>query len=560
MMHFNHTKDHPIDYMTIIISITLLATLVFLTIISPDTVVNGLVSARDFAIYYLGSFFIVFVAGMLFYNVWLAFSKYGNIRLGRIKPQYSTFGWIAMIFCAAMGTSILFWSAIEWAYYIIWLRPFGMDMAETADMSVAYSFFHWGIPAWSVYATGVVPIAYRYYVRKKEGLTIQGACEGVLGKKVYGPLGTVINVIFIFGILGGLTISYGTGIPMLANIASNLVGSPENFLAFFVLIILITAMFTWSACSGIAKGILVLSKITVYLSFALVGYFLIFGHPVFEIENTVQSLGLSMQNFFQMLFYLDPTRASGGFPQEWTVFYWAWWLGLAPVMWIFIAKCSAGRTIRSVILTVILAGTAGSVLFFGTISNYGLGEVLLNGFNFSTIGSNGTFLDTFYNTWNEYGLVSDVILSLPVGKLILAGWFATGFILLVTTMDSAAYSMAAACTKGLGTWEDPKKKLRILWALMLSVCPLCLLKAGASLSGFKAVLILTAIPVSILILLSIITCTKWLKEDFGMMSKEEIIQYFMLDDEKALYLQSKDRLTNHSDAEPEPSPQTQSDS
>ncbi|HMM06514.1 MAG TPA: BCCT family transporter [Clostridiales bacterium] len=532
-------KTQKIDYVTIVVSVALLALLVISTIASPELVVTSLVSAKDFVIYYLGSFFIVFVAAMLFYNIWLAFSKYGSIRLGKVKPQYSTFGWIAMIFCAAMGTSILFWSAIEWAYYVTWLRPFGLDMQETADIAVAYSFFHWGIPAWSVYATGVVPIAYRYFVRKKEGLTIQGACEGVLGNKVYGPLGTVINIVFIFGILGGLTISFGTGIPMLGNITYNLIGTPENFLTFFILTLLITAMFTWSACSGIGKGILVLSKLCIYISFVLVGYFLIFGHPIFEIENTVQSFGLSLENFSQMLFYLDPTRASGGFPQEWTIFYWAWWLGLAPVMWVFIAKCSAGRSIRSVILTVILAGTAGSVLFFGTISNYGLGEILLKGFDFNTIGSNGTFLDTFYNTGNQYGLVSDIITSLPLGKLVMVGWFTAGFILLVTTMDSASYSMAAACTKGLRTWDDPPKKLSVLWATMLSICPLCLLWAQADLSGFKAVLILTAIPVSLLILLCMITCAKWLKEDFGHMSKQEIVEYFMLDDEKQLYLEKR---------------------
>lgn len=542
-------KTQKIDYVTIVVSVALLALLVILTIASPKLVVSGLVSAKDFVIYYLGSFFIVFVATMLFYNVWLAFSKYGSIRLGKVKPQYSTFGWIAMIFCAAMGTSILFWSAIEWAYYVTWIRPFGMSMEETADIAVAYSFFHWGIPAWSVYATGVVPIAYRYFVRKKEGLTIQGACEGVLGNKIYGPLGTVINIVFIFGILGGLTISFGTGIPMLGNIAHNLIGAPENFLTFFILTLLITAMFTWSACSGIGKGILVLSKLCIYISFALVGYFLIFGHPIFEIENTVQSFGLSLQDFFQMLFYLDPTRASGGFPQEWTIFYWAWWLGLAPVMWVFIAKCSAGRSIRSVILTVIIAGTAGSVLFFGTISNYGLGEILLKGFDFSTIGSNGTFLDTFYNTGNQYGLVSDIITSLPLGKLVMVGWFIAGFILLVTTMDSSSYSMAAACTKGLGTWDDPPRKLSVLWASMLSICPLCLLWAQADLSGFKSVLILTAIPVSILILLCMITCSKWLREDFGHMSKQEIIEYFMLDEEKQIYLEKRKKTRENQETE-----------
>lgn len=535
-------KKYQFDYVTMVISIVLLALLVGLTIAIPDIVVNNLVVVRDFIIYNIGSFFIVFVGALLIYNIWLAGSKYGSVRLGKVKPQYSTFGWVAMIFCAAMGTSILFWSAIEWAYYITWLHPFGMTAEETAELSVAYSFFHWGIPAWSVYAAGVVPIAYRYYIRRKEGLTIQGGCEGVLGDKVNGPWGTVINIIFIFGILGGLTISYGTGIPMLANLSHVIIGTPENFVSFFILVILITAAFTWSACSGIGKGILVLSKLCIYICLALVAYVLIFGHFIFEVENTVQSFGLSFQHFFEMMFYLDPTRSSGGFPQEWTVFYWAWWLGLAPVMWIFIAKCSAGRSIRSVILTVILAGSVGSFLFFGTISNYGLGEILLNGYHFETMGSNGTFLDTFYNTGNEYGLISDILLTLPLGKGVLVAWFIAGFILLVTTMDSSAYSMAAACTKGLGTWDDPPKRLRVLWALMLSVCPLCLLWAQSSLAGLKAVLIITSIPVAILVLLCVLSCTRWIREDFGCMSRQEIEEYFMLDEEKEKYLAKRKAL------------------
>lgn len=547
-------KKYQFDYVTMVISIVLLALLVGLTIAIPDIVVNNLVVVRDFIIYNIGSFFIVFVGALLIYNIWLAGSKYGSVRLGKVKPQYSTFGWVAMIFCAAMGTSILFWSAIEWAYYITWLHPFGMTAEETAELSVAYSFFHWGIPAWSVYAAGVVPIAYRYYIRRKEGLTIQGGCEGVLGDKVNGPWGTVINIIFIFGILGGLTISYGTGIPMLANLSHVIIGTPENFVSFFILVILITAAFTWSACSGIGKGILVLSKFCIYICLALVAYVLIFGHFIFEVENTVQSFGLSFQHFFEMMFYLDPTRSSGGFPQEWTVFYWAWWLGLAPVMWIFIAKCSAGRSIRSVILTVILAGSVGSFLFFGTISNYGLGEILLNGYHFETMGSNGTFLDTFYNTGNEYGLISDILLTLPLGKGVLVAWFIAGFILLVTTMDSSAYSMAAACTKGLGTWDDPPKRLRVLWALMLSVCPLCLLWAQSSLAGLKAVLIITSIPVAILVLLCVLSCTRWIRDDFGCMSRQEIEEYFMFDDEKEKYLAKRkkfaDALNNSFDQTP----------
>lgn len=521
-------KKYRMDYVAIFVSVAILAAIVVLTICSPDTFVNGLHSIRDVLIYNFGAYFIVFTVAMLAYNVYLAFSKYGAIRFGRRKPVYSTFGWIAMIFCAAMGCTILFWSAIEWAYYTVWITPFGMNAEETAELSVAYSFFHWGVPAWSIYSAGVVPIAYRYYVRQKPGLTLQNSCEGVLGDRVYGALGTVISIIFVFGVLGGYAISYGSGIPMLANIAHNLVGAPENILTDFILVVMVTALFLWSACSGIAKGIQVLSKLCVYMCLVICALFLILGHTGFEINNTVQSFGLMIQNFPRMLFYTDPTGASGGFPQEWSVFYWAWWLGLAPVMWIFIAKCSEGRSIRALIGTVIISGTAATVLFFGTISNHGLGEILLGGFKWASLGSNGTFLDTFYNTFNEFGMISDVIKTLPGWHFVLLIWFVTAFFLFVTTMDSASYTMAAACTKGLDVGDDPGKVYRILFACLLSVTPLCLLVAGSPLTGFKAVLIITSVPISILIIFCLISCQKWLMEDYGHWTAEEIKRYYAI--------------------------------
>lgn len=525
----SQTKNkYQMDYVAIVISVAILSAIVIWTIIAPDGIVNGLNTAKSFLIYNLGFYFVIFTAAMLFYNVYLAASKYGAIRLGRAKPEYSFFGWFAMIFCAAMGCTILFWSSLEWAYYIVWVNPFGMTPEETSNIAVAYSFFHWGIPAWSIYATGVVPIGYRYYVRRKPGLTLQGGCEGVLGDKVYGPLGTLIAIIFVFGVLGGYAISYGTGIPMLAQLFNDLTGVPMTFLLDIVIIIAITAVFMWSACSGIARGIQVLSKLCIYISLVLVALFLILGNTQFIINGTVEAFGLHLQNFWQMLFYMDPTGASGGFPQEWSVFYWAWWLGLAPVMWIFIAKCSKGRSIRSIIITVILAGSVASWMYFGTISNHGLSEILLPGFDWANLGANGTFLDDFYNTFNEPAVTSAVLQSLPFGKGVLAVWFIAAFILFVTTMDSASYTMAAACIKGhgLAVDDDPERRYRVLFAILLSIIPLCLIAANATLSGFKAVLVITSIPISILIIFCIISCHKWLTQDFGKWSREEIDRHF----------------------------------
>ena len=526
------------DIVTIITSIVLMAVLVFFTVrdkmLDKTDVFDGLGDAKKFVIYKFGWLFIIIVAAILFYVLWLAFSKYGNIRMGRSKPQFGWFGYASMIFCAAMGSCMIFWPSVEYAEYICWtdVWPFGWGVSEMAENSLAYSFFHWGIPAWAVYAAGIVPIGYRYFVMKKPGLTIQGGCEGVFGEKATkGILGKIINIIFIVGILGGLTITYGTGIPMLANFLHVVFGTPENFAVEVILILALTALFTWSALSGIEKGILHLSRLCIIFCAVMLGLILVLGNTGFIINETTQSLGIQFQNFFSMLFNVGAGKTGENFAMEWTVFYWAWWLGLAPVMWIFIAKCSKGRTIRSIILTVLGAGFAADVLFFGVISGNGLS--LYQNFDWSTLGQGTTPIDTFYNTWNEYAFISDTLAAtLKWVKPVLVIWLIGTFILLVTTMDSSAYTMAAATQYDVGVNKDPKKRLRLFWALLLSVSPLCILGSDAGTSTCTAVVILTAIPVIALVIIAIIGSTKWMLRDFSKMTSEQIKNYFETDEEK----------------------------
>jgi len=528
MGQLENISKKGVDKVSIIVSLLLLGILVTATIISPVNTTGALETARAGSVRILGFYFVLIVIIALAYNVYLAFSKYGAIRMGHEKPEYSTFSWISMIFCAAMGTSILYWSAIEWVYYIQW-PPFGMAplSPDIEELSVAYSFFHWGIPAWSIYSVGVVPLAYRYYLRKKDDLTLQVACEGFLGDKVKGALGKVINIIFIFGILGGLTISYGTGVPMLANNLYNIIGTPQTFAVYAIFVIVITIVFASSSYIGLEKGMQACSRGTAYGSIVLCIGFLLLVMPLFVVENFVQSLGLMIDKFIPMSTYLDPIRGSG-FPQDWTCFYWAWWIGLAPWMWIFIAKISRGRSIRSIIGAVIAGGSAGSFLFFGTISSYGLGAYLHGIVDVVGImGNSGV---------NQ--VISEIVLSLPLGKAVLALWILTGFFLLVTTMDSAAYALAAAATTGHKAADDPTKNLRLFWAVMLSVSPLCMMYAGQFLDGgiplgsLQAMLILTAIPVSVTIILAMHSGLKWLFEDYSYKTRDEIIREFM--DEKQL--------------------------
>lgn len=511
-----------IDTFSIAASIVLLGFLAAATILSPVGATKTLVDLRIGVVDSLGFYFLLLVFVCVLFNAYMAVSRYGAIRMGYDKPEYSIFAWVSMIFSAAIGYSILYWSAIEWIYYIQ-MPPFGLDplSPEAAEIAVAYSFFHWGVPAWSLTSVGVIPLAYRYYLRKKPGLTLQAACEGLFGERMGSRAGKLFNVLFIFSILGGLTISYGTGVPMLANNLSNAIGTSENFTVYAVMIGIITVTFGFSTFVGLKKGLQVVAKGATIASLVLCGWFLVSVCPGFVLDNFVQSAGIVADRFVLMSTFLDPIRGEG-FPQAWTCFYFAWWITLSPWMWIFVAKISRGRSIRSIVATVTLAGTVGSMLFFGTISSYGLNRYLTGALNAVEI----------MNIRGANQVISEIVLSLPLGKLVLVLWILTAFSRMVTTMDSAAYSLGASSTYDLRAEEDPGRYLRLFWAVMLSVCPLCLLYAGqfmdggVPLGGLQAILVLLAVPISVTMIASMYSALKWIRADYKDKSRQEIESEF----------------------------------
>lgn len=516
------------DVPTIVVSMILLGTMLTMTIISPVKTTAALVSAKNWICDALGVYFMLLAIVCLGACAWFAFSKYGEIRMGKEKPEYSTFSWAAMTFCAAMGSSVLYWAAIEWVYYLeappMNLEPFSQAATEHL---LAFNMFHWGFLMWGFYSIGTAVLAYRYYVRKKPGLTLQDCCEGVLGNKVYGPLGTVINIIFVISILGGLTISYGTGIPMLANNLSNFTGIEEGFITNVALVIAVTVFFSVSTSRGLKKGMKIISDNTSKLCFIICGLFFFLGYPRFALENTLQSTGIMLNKFIMMATGLD-TVGQSGFPQAWTVFFWAWSICLAPWMWVFIAKISKGRSMKSLVLMVIAAGSCGSWLFFTTISNYGIKAYLEGAFDvFAAMAKSGA---------NQ--VTSELCLSLPFGKGILIFWFVSGFLLLATTMDSASFTLAASTSKGLKIGEDPKKSLRLLWAVLLSIAPFSLIYAGqfieggVPLGGLQALLIICAIPISVTLIMTIISGVKWVTADYAHKTREEIRNEFKLEEDE----------------------------
>lgn len=467
-------KPRIIDWPTFIGAFLLLMAVTLPLVFFPESgkVIVGIANTymtTNFGVLYLAMGLLVF-----FFLIYVAFSKNGHIKLGDEgeEPEFNTFSWAAMLFAAGIGSSILYWSVIEWVYYYQG-PPFGLEpeSPEAISWATAYGMFHWGPIAWAIYTVPALPIAYFFYVRKKNVLKVSEAVRPVLGKWVDGPLGKLIDILFIFGLLGGAGTTLALGTPMIAEGVSYLTGIPVTLGMQALIMLLCTVIFALSSASGLKKGIKVLSDLNIWLALFLLAVVLIFGPTRFIVETTFNGIGLVMDNFFRMATWMEPFGNLGGFvetgfPEAWTVFYWAWWLVYAPFVGLFIARISRGRTIRSMIFGTMIYGTLGCVLFFGIFGNYGL-HLQLSG-QFDVI--------SFMNENGPAATIIEVVAQLPFAYLMVLVFTVLSIIFLATTFDSSSYILASVVQKTVE--GEPVLWNRLFWAFTLCILPLSLMFLG----------------------------------------------------------------------------------
>jgi BCCT family betaine/carnitine transporter len=443
--------------------------------------------------------------GLFLLLIWLAFGKYGKVKLGgpEDQPEFSRFSWGTMLFCAGMGTSIMFWSIAEPLYYFTG-PPFGIKARsqEAADWSVAYGLFHWGISAWVLYALPTVVIAYSFFVRKRPSLKISTACKGVLGKYADGWVGKVIDVMVIWSMVGGLGTSLGLGVPMVSAVVGKIFGLQQSLWLSIVIVIIWTIIYSSSAYLGLYKGIRKLSDFNVYLALAIALFVFIVGPTFFILSYFTNSFGLMLQSFIHMSFYTDPV-SKGGFPQAWTVFYWAWFAATAPFMGLFVARISKGRTIRDLICNIVLWGSVGSWVYFAVFGGYAIHLELEDIVPLT---------DILANNGGPAAIVS-VLESLPLSQLVLPFFAILGFIFLATSLDSATYVISATATKELRDQEEPARWHRMVWGVILAVLAISLLAIGG-LSVVQTSSVLVSVPVIIIYILLTVSLMRWLKKDY----------------------------------------------
>ncbi|MEZ5643555.1 MAG: BCCT family transporter [Burkholderiaceae bacterium] len=500
-------RGDSVDMRVFVLSLVLLAGVVGPLLLFPESSSAMITAAFSFTTGTFGWLYMLAGLSVVVFLVGLAFSRYGNVRLGGMDdtPEFSYFSWIAMIFCGGIGIAIVNWAWVEPIYYFTG-PPFGVQAQSqaAAEWALAYGQFHWGLTPWAFYCLPAIPIAYSMYVKRQTGARLSVAARGVLGRHADGWLGTMLDAIVVFGIVGGVATSLGLAVPLVSRLASGLFGVQTSFALDMGMLALWTVMFGTSVWFGLARGIKILSDINVVMALAMLCFTFLVGPTQFMIDGWINSFGHMASNFISMSTWTDPVGHSSFF-KDWTVFYWAWWIAYAPMMGLFVARISRGRTIRELILAEMIWGSLGCWVFFAVWGGYAFDLQISGKLDVAAIlnGAGGI-----------PATVQAILATLPMSGFITGAFILLCFIFLATTLDSAAYVLASVTSKKLSGYQEPKRALRITWALILAGIGAFLIQIGG-LKPVQTSTIIVALPLIPVLVILGWSLMRWLRTDFA---------------------------------------------
>ena len=500
---------HP-EVFLVSAGLILLFVLVTLVFREPAESVFG--NIQTFIAEAMGWFLILSVSIYLGIAIILACSKFGRIRLGgqNAKPEFPTFAWIAMLVSAGMGIGLMFWSVAEPIYHfqdppalIGAIDPASQDAAQQA---LGITFFHWGLHAWGIYAIVGLSLGFFAY-NWGLPLTIRSVFYPILGDRIYGWAGNVIDILAVASTLFGLATSLGFGVQQVNAGFNFLVGLPVSTPIQVGLIAIITGFATASVVSGLDSGVRRLSELNMILAGLFMTFVLLVGPTLFILGSFVQVVGYYAASLPTLSFWTE-TFEGTAWQNSWTVFYWGWWISWSPFVGIFIARVSKGRTVREFILGVLLLPTMLTFLwmsvFGGTAMSMELGE--LNGVISSAVNENvATALFVMLQQLPLTAITSFVGIVLVV-------------VFFVTSSDSGSL-VVDSLTSG-GKLDSPVPQ-RVFWAVTEGVVAAVLL-LGGGLQALQTASIATGLPFAIVLLVMCYSLYKGLSQELAMIEGQEL--------------------------------------
>ncbi len=491
----NETKlieKGKIDWIITLVPLFLIIALCILFFIMPNQSNKILSQIRFFFGDTLGTYYLIIGLGIFILSIFIGSSKYGNIVLGKQdeKPKYSFFSWGCMMFTCGLAADILFYSFSEWILYAT--DPHIEELGSIQEWAGVFPIFHWSFIPWGFYLVLAVAFGFMLHVRGRSRQKYSEACRPILGKYTQGILGRVIDLLAVFALLAGTATTFSVATPLMAQIIGELFHIEISRTIINVIILLITCcVYTYSLLHGF-KGISILAKVCIYLFFGLLLYVFFFGGETrYIIETGITSFGKMVQNFIGLSTYTDPMRTSN-FPQNWTIYYWAYWMVWCVAAPFFIGSISRGRSVRQTIFGGYVFGVGSTVVSFIVLGNYSMGMQMSKAKDFITL---------YRKTGDLYSLIVSIIKTMPCAPLVMAAVLVTMIAFYATSFDSIALTAACYSYKRLEENEQPDKKVQFMWCILLILLPIALLFAESSMSNLQSVSIVAAFPIGGVIVL-----------------------------------------------------------
>jgi len=460
-----------------VISITILMSILLSIFVLVDPEFSSSVLSQTYGIlsvmfeefYMYGSFL------LLIFLISLALSRYGTIKLKlQNKPTYTMLSWSSMLFAAGIGATLLYWSTIEWIeYYNILKINTELTSEELLLYSRSYPIFHWGFTAWAIYCLPVVAFGLALTLKPNSNLTFSGilSVQNTLLK-------FILDVLFIGAIICGAGVGLGLSFPLISSVLSKIFMIERTFSLDIFTILICSLIFATSAYVGVQKGIKRLSNLNMILVIVFLIIVFLLGPTSYIFSNSMKTLGFLSSN------YIDMTLTTGTeISLDWSVFYWAWWYALAPMVGTFLVNISNNRTLREVIFGSILIGTLGCVLSMSILSNLSIHLFESGAINAPNILEN--------KIYSREDLVVNSIMSLDFGYILLIAFAFIIIIFLCTTYDSASYVLASASMKD--STISGSKSLRLVFAFLLVVQPTLLMYLNG-VDSFKWIMVIFSVP------------------------------------------------------------------
>ncbi|MFV8224763.1 BCCT family transporter [Christiangramia aquimixticola] len=451
-------------------------------------------------------FFILSINIFLIFLIYLAFSKFGNLRIGgpNAKTEFKTLSWFAMLFSAGMGIGLLFFSVGEPVMHFN-----SPPMAEAGTVAAAteamnFTFLHWGFHAWSVYALVGLSLSYFTYTRGLP-LTIRSIFYPFLGDRIYGKTGDVIDIFAVLATLFGLATSLGFGVQQIASGLNHVFGISAGIQTQVFLIAGVTLIATTSVVLGVDKGVKILSEWNMRIALVLLLLALILGPTLFIFRSFVENTGSYLFNFIDLSTWSE-TYTGGTWQNAWTVFYWGWWIGWSPFVGMFIARISKGRTIREFVLGVLLVPSLVTFFWMSAFGSTAIQQIM-SGNEVLSQAVNNDIATALFVFFQDYPLA--MVINI-IAILLIAGFF-------ITSSDSGSLVIDSLTSGGK---IDAPVGQRIFWAVMEGTVAAVLL-IGGGLQALQTATIVTGLPFAVILLIMCYSLYKGLNEDLKKMEEKK---------------------------------------